>query len=108
MDRTPPRLGDITGLRALHLQCHIGTDTLSLARLGAQVSGLDFSPASLAQARRLAGRCGAAIDYVEALVYDAASMLPAESFDLVYTGIGALECGSSSSASSSRNCCGCG
>ena len=67
-----PRLGDIAGLRALHLQCHIGTDTLSLARLGAQVSGLDFSPASLAQARRLAGRCGAAIDYVEALVYDAA------------------------------------
>ncbi|MDH0143307.1 class I SAM-dependent methyltransferase [Aquipseudomonas alcaligenes] len=85
-----PRLGDIAGLRALHLQCHIGTDTLSLARLGAQVSGLDFSPASLAQARRLAERCGAAIDYVEASVYDAASVLPAESFDLVYTGIGAL------------------
>ena len=85
-----PRLGDIAGLRALHLQCHIGTDTLSLARLGAQVSGLDFSPASLAQARRLAERCGAAIDYVEASVYDAASVLPTESFDLVYTGIGAL------------------
>ena len=85
-----PRLGDIAGLRAVHLQCHIGTDTLSLARLGAQVSGLDFSPASLAQARRLAGRCGATIDYVEASVYDAASVLPTESFDLVYTGIGAL------------------
>ncbi len=81
---------DIAGLRAVHLQCHIGTDTLSLARLGAPVSGLDFSPASLAQARRLAERCGAAIDYVEASVYDAASVLPADSFDLVYTGIGAL------------------
>ncbi|MDD0842819.1 class I SAM-dependent methyltransferase [Pseudomonas sp. Gutcm_11s] len=85
-----PRLGDIAGLRAVHLQCHIGTDTLSLARLGAQMSGLDFSPASLAQARRLAQRAGAQIDYVEASVYDAASVLPPASFDLVYTSIGAL------------------
>jgi SAM-dependent methyltransferase len=85
-----PRLGDIAGLRAVHLQCHIGTDTLSLARLGAQMSGLDFSPASLQQARRLAARCSTAIDYVEASVYDAASVLPPASFDLVYTSIGAL------------------
>ena len=85
-----PRLGDITGLRAVHLQCHIGTDTLSLARLGAQMSGLDFSPSSLEQARRLAARCGTDIDYVEASVYDAATALPPASFDLVYTGIGAL------------------
>ncbi|MDF0731623.1 class I SAM-dependent methyltransferase [Pseudomonas entomophila] len=85
-----PRLGDIRGLRTLHLQCHIGTDTLSLARLGAQVSGLDFSPASLAQARRLAERCGTPIDYVESDVYQAASVLPVASYDLIYTGVGAL------------------
>ena len=85
-----PRLGDIAGLRAVHLQCHIGTDTLSLARLGAHMSGLDFSPASLEQARRLAARCGTDIDYVESSVYDAATALPRASFDLVYTGIGAL------------------
>lgn len=85
-----PQLGDIRGLRTVHLQCHIGTDTLSLARLGAEVSGLDFSSASLEQARRLAERCGAAIDYVEADVYQADQVLPAGSFDLVYTGIGAL------------------
>ncbi|MHC6226127.1 class I SAM-dependent methyltransferase [Pseudomonas sp. X10] len=84
------RLGDIQGLRTVHLQCHIGTDTLSLARLGAQVTGLDFSPASLAQARQLAERCGTLIDYVEADVYRAHEVLPAGSFDLVYTGIGAL------------------
>src|SRR5690242_21935658 len=47
-----PLLGDIGGLRGVHLQCHIGTDTVSLARLGADMTGLDFSPASLAQARR--------------------------------------------------------
>ncbi|KDO00639.1 class I SAM-dependent methyltransferase [Pseudomonas donghuensis] len=85
-----PRLGDIRGLRAVHLQCHIGTDTLSLSRLGAEVSGLDFSAQSLAQARALAERCGAMIDYVESDVYAADQVLAPASFDLVYTGIGAL------------------
>lgn len=85
-----PRLGDVAGLRGVHLQCHIGTDTLSLHRLGARMSGLDFSAASIAQARSLAERAGAAIDYVVAPVHDALSVLPGESFDLVYTGVGAL------------------
>ncbi|RZT88713.1 methyltransferase family protein [Pseudonocardia sediminis] len=85
-----PLLGDVTGLRAVHLQCHIGTDTLSLARLGARVTGLDLSPASLEQARRIAERAGAAIDYVESDVARAAEVLPRHAFDLVYTGIGAL------------------
>ncbi|WP_294179230.1 bifunctional 2-polyprenyl-6-hydroxyphenol methylase/3-demethylubiquinol 3-O-methyltransferase UbiG [uncultured Schumannella sp.] len=85
-----PRLGDIAGMRAVHLQCHIGTDTLSLHRLGAKVTGLDFSPASLAEARRLAADTGAAIDYVEADVARAAEALEPGTFDLVYTGIGAI------------------
>ena len=85
-----PLLGDIRGLSAVHLQCHIGTDTLSLARLGADVCGLDYSGASLVQARQLAERCSTAIDYVQADVYDADKVLPAGTFDLVYTGIGAL------------------
>ncbi|KHL18944.1 methyltransferase family protein [Mumia flava] len=85
-----PRLGSIDGLRTVHLQCHIGTDTLSLHRLGAQVVGLDLSPASLREARSLAERAGATIDYVEGDVYDAVRLLGAERFDLVYTGIGAL------------------
>lgn len=85
-----PLLGDIAGARGVHLQCHIGTDTLSLARLGAQMTGLDFSPASIAQARLLAQRAGANLEFVEANVFEAAEALPRESFDLVYTGIGAL------------------
>ncbi|WP_111721187.1 bifunctional 2-polyprenyl-6-hydroxyphenol methylase/3-demethylubiquinol 3-O-methyltransferase UbiG [Homoserinimonas sp. OAct 916] len=85
-----PRLGDIAGLDGVHLQCHIGTDTLSLARLGAQMTGLDFSPASLVQARALAEASGATIPFVEADVYRAADVLGAERFDLVYTGIGAI------------------
>ena len=85
-----PRLGQVTGLRGIHLQCHIGTDTLSLARLGARMTGLDFSPSALSQARALAGRAGAEIDFVRSDTYSALSALPAHAFDLVYTGIGAL------------------
>jgi len=85
-----PRLGDITGLRGVHLQCHIGTDTISLARLGARMTGLDFSPVALTEARRIAELAGVDVDFVQADVYDAVSVLGASSFDLVYTGIGAL------------------
>lgn len=85
-----PRLGDVSGLRGVHLQCHIGTDTVSLARLGATMSGLDFSPASIDEARRLATAAGADIEFVVADVDDAVSILGSNSFDLVYTGIGAL------------------
>jgi SAM-dependent methyltransferase len=85
-----PRLGDITGLVAIHLQCHIATDTISLARLGANMTGLDFSPASLAEARKLADRTGTPIRFVESDVYSALELLEPGSFDLVYTGIGAL------------------
>jgi len=85
-----PRLGSVQGLRGVHLQCHIGTDTLSLARLGARMSGLDFSGAALTQARDLAARCGADIDFVHGEVHDSVELLGAGVFDLVYTGVGAL------------------
>ncbi|MBB4685476.1 class I SAM-dependent methyltransferase [Amycolatopsis jiangsuensis] len=85
-----PRLGSVAGLRGVHLQCHIGTDTLSLSRLGARMSGLDFSPVSLDQARSLAESTGAGIDYHEANVYDAVEVFGEQRFDLVYTGVGAL------------------
>ncbi len=85
-----PRLGDIRGLRGVHLQCHIGTDTISLARLGASMTGLDFSAPALDQARALAKRTGADATFVESDVYAAADLLGREVFDLVFTGIGAL------------------
>jgi len=85
-----PLLGDISGQRGAHLQCHIGTDTISLARLGADMTGLDFSPAAIEQARRIAGLAGAEVRFVEADIYQAVPVLGAGSFDLVYTGIGAL------------------
>jgi 2-polyprenyl-3-methyl-5-hydroxy-6-metoxy-1,4-benzoquinol methylase len=85
-----PRLGDIAGLRGVHLQCHIGTDTISLARLGASMTGLDFSAAAVAAAEKLAGETGATVTFVESDVYAAAEVLGNGAFDLVYTGVGAL------------------
>jgi len=85
-----PRLGDIRGLRGVHLQCHIGTDTVSLSRLGARMTGLDFSAPALAEARRLAAAVGADVDFVESDLYSAPDVLERASYDLVFTGIGAL------------------
>lgn len=85
-----PRLGDISGLRGIHLQCHIGTDTLSLHRLGAAMTGLDFSPASIAIAQQLATDAGADIAFVESDVYSAPDVVGTGGFDFVFTGIGAL------------------
>jgi SAM-dependent methyltransferase len=85
-----PRLGDVAGLDAVHLQCHIGTDTVSLARLGARVTGLDFSAPAVEQARRTAELAGVEATFVEADVYDAPDALGRGGFDLVFTGIGAL------------------
>ena len=82
-------LGDISGQRGVHLQCHIGTDTLSLTRLGATMTGLDFSDKSLDEARRLAASAGADIPYVQSNVYDAHAAV-GDGFDFVYTGVGAL------------------
>jgi SAM-dependent methyltransferase len=85
-----PRLGDISGLDGVHLQCHIGTDTVSLARLGARMTGLDFSAPALEQGRLLVAAAGLDVEFVESDLYGATEALGAERFDLVYTGIGAL------------------
>ena len=85
-----PRLGDLTGVRGVHLQCHIGTDTVSLARLGARMTGLDLSGVSIEQARRVAELAGSDTDFVVSDVYGARAALGDEKFDLVFTGVGAL------------------
>jgi SAM-dependent methyltransferase len=85
-----PRLGDIQGLDGVHLQCHIGTDTVSLARLGARMSGLDFSVPAIEEARRLAASAGVEVTFLTADLYEAPDVLGRHRFDLVYTGVGAL------------------
>lgn len=83
-------VGDVTGKRLLHLQCHFGLDTLSWARLGAEVTGLDFSSAAVAAARDLAAEVGLAARFVESDVYAAAEALAGELFDVVFTSYGVL------------------
>ncbi|MFF2346846.1 class I SAM-dependent methyltransferase [Pseudarthrobacter sp. NPDC058119] len=79
----------VSGLEVCHLQCHIGTDTVSLARAGARVTGLDFSPSALASAAGLARRLGLAVEWVEADVLQARAAVSGE-FDVVYTSIGTI------------------
>lgn len=85
-----PLLGDISGLDVVHLQCHLGTDTLSLARLGAKsVTGLDFSPKAIAHCRTLFERSGTQGRFVVADVHDAPTVL-GDQYDLVYASVGAI------------------
>ncbi|WP_225844744.1 bifunctional 2-polyprenyl-6-hydroxyphenol methylase/3-demethylubiquinol 3-O-methyltransferase UbiG [Streptomyces sp. HPF1205] len=85
-------VGDVSGKRLLHLQCHMGQDTLSWARRGARVTGLDFSEAAVRIARALAEDIGMAdrARFVVCDVYEAPTALDGERFDIVYTGLGAL------------------
>jgi len=80
-------VGAVAGLDVLHLQCHIGFDSISLARRGARVVGADFSPASLEKARALARRCEVDVEFVEA---DATKLQVHNRFDLVYATIGVI------------------
>ena len=86
-------VGDVTGATLLHLQCHFGLDTLSWARLGAaQVTGVDFSEPAIAFARELAAEVGLAdrSRFVVSDVYGLPGPLEGATFDVVYTGRGAL------------------
>jgi SAM-dependent methyltransferase len=80
-------VGAVAGLDVVHLQCHIGFDTISLARRGARVTGVDFSRVAIERARDLARRCGVEAEFVEGDTTD----LPAElhgRFDLAFASVG--------------------
>jgi SAM-dependent methyltransferase len=82
-------LGEVKGKRILHLQCHFGQDTLSLARMGAEVTGLDISDAALAEAMRLTDQLGLKADWVLSNVADHVPALDA-GFDMVFTSFGTI------------------
>jgi SAM-dependent methyltransferase len=84
-------LGDVAGQRVLHLQCHFGQDSLSLARMGAQVTGIDLSADAIAAARQLSAELKVPAEFVCCDVYDLPAHLPAEAqFDVVFTSYGVL------------------
>jgi SAM-dependent methyltransferase len=82
-------VGPVEGKSLLHLQCHFGLDTLSWARLGANVTGADFGPAAVEAATSLASDVGIEARFIESNLYDLPSNLNAE-FDVVYTSRGVL------------------
>lgn len=82
-------VGDVEGKSLLHLQCHFGLDTLSWARLGADVTGVDISDASIDYAKSLAKDLEMNARFIRANVYDILSIIE-NRFDIVYASYGAL------------------
>lgn len=82
-------LGSVRGKRLLHLQCHFGMDTLSWARLGAEVTGVDFSAKAVEEAIKLSEELNLPARFIEANVYDLPDLLN-EEFDVVFTSFGAI------------------
>jgi SAM-dependent methyltransferase len=82
-------LGEVRGKSLLHLQCHFGLDTLSWARRGATVTGVDFSPKAIELARRTASEAKIDARFIETDLYDLPDVLN-EQFDIVFTSYGAL------------------
>jgi SAM-dependent methyltransferase len=82
-------IGEVRGKDLLHLQCHFGMDTLSFARLGARVTGADFSPKAIAAARKLASDCGLEANFVCSDLYALPDQLQGD-FDIVYTSRGVI------------------
>ncbi len=82
-------IGEVRGRSLLHLMCHFGLDTLSWARMGARVTGVDFSGPAIRTARKLAEDCDIEATFIESDVYDLPSKLDDE-FDIVFTSYGVL------------------
>lgn len=82
-------LGEITGKRILHLQCHFGQDTISLSRMGAKVTGVDFSDKAIERARELARRAQSDTRFILSDVYSLPTVLD-EAFDMVFTSYGTI------------------
>jgi len=83
-------VGDVAGKSLLHLQCHFGLDTLSWAREGATVTGVDFSPDAIAAAKSLSKELGIPAEFVCSDVYALPEVLGERTFDVVFTSYGVL------------------
>ena len=82
-------MGDVRGKSLLHLQYHFGLDTLSWAREGAIVTGIDISSNGIRLAKLLAKKAIIEAKFIESNLYDLPKVL-SEKFDIIYTSIGVL------------------
>ena len=84
-------LGNIKGKKILHAQCHIGFDTISLARMGAEVTGVDFSLEAIRKAKEFAYHLQTQVTFIQSNIFDLPKTeLPENSFDIVYASYGVL------------------
>ncbi len=82
-------LGDVSGKSLLHLQCHFGLDTISWARLGAKVTGIDFSEKAIMKAKELSKELNLSTNFIQTNIYDIPKNI-SEQFDIVFTSYGVL------------------
>jgi len=82
-------LGEVKGKRILHLQCHFGQDSLSLARMGAKVTGIDLSDKAIATAKQLNTELNLDAEFVVSDVFDLPNNLEGK-FDIVFTSYGTI------------------
>ena len=82
-------LGDIKGKSILHLQCHFGQDSISLSRLGAEVTGVDLSDKAIQSAKKLAKETNTDTTFICSDIYDLPNHLEKE-FDIVFTSYGTI------------------
>lgn len=82
-------LGDVSGKRILHLQCHFGQDSISLARMGAYVTGVDFSDKAIEKAKELAAELQVSASFVCCDIYSLAEHIHTP-FDIVFTSYGTI------------------
>jgi SAM-dependent methyltransferase len=82
-------VGNVAGKTLLHLQCHFGLDTLSWARLGAQVTGVDFSPKAISIARSLSDELDIPASFIESNIYDLSNVLQKQ-YDIIFASYGVL------------------
>jgi SAM-dependent methyltransferase len=86
----PDDLGPVRGKSLLHLQCHIGTDSLWWAKQGAYVTGVDLTPEAVEEAKKLSRDSGIPARFIESNVYDLPKVLRNERFDIVFTSYGTI------------------
>ena len=83
------RLSNLEGKKVLHLQCHFGQDSISLARMGAEVTAVDLSDEAITRGRQLAKDCNAAVRFICCDLYDLPNQL-GDTFDLIFTSYGVI------------------
>lgn len=82
-------LGDLTGKKVLHLQCHFGQDSISLVQLGAKVTAVDLSPKAIETAKALAAKTNTEVNFICSDIFDLENHLTGE-FDLVFSSYGTI------------------